>query len=84
MLKTEAKGRGFKQRPRNLANVYALENNVLSLLLHKVNHNAEKKKKKKKKMAGTIFDLIAITLLIPTRTIHFYKKTLVSGHGRLS
>ena len=33
------------------------------------------KKKKKKKSPGTIFDLIAITLLIPTRTIHFYKKS---------
>ena len=28
MLKTEAKGRGFLQFPRNLANVNALENNV--------------------------------------------------------
>ena len=26
-----------------------------------------------KKLPGTIFDLISMTLLIPTRTIHFYK-----------
>ena len=29
--------------------------------------------KKQQKCPGTIFDLIAITLLIPTRTSHFYK-----------
>ena len=42
LLKTEAEGRGFQQLPRNLTNVYALENYVWSLLLHKSNHNAEK------------------------------------------
>ena len=31
--------------------------------------------KNNKKLPGTIFNLIAITLLIPTRTIHFYKKS---------
>ena len=69
MLKAEAEGRGFQQLPRYLANVNALENNVWSLLLHKFNYNA----KKYQKCPGTIFYLIAITLLIPTRTIHFYK-----------
>ena len=37
MLKTEAVGRGFQHLPRDLANVYVLENNVGSLLLHKFN-----------------------------------------------
>ena len=37
MLKTEAVGRGFHHLPRDLANVNVLENNVWSLLLHKVN-----------------------------------------------
>ena len=32
--------------------------------------------KNNKKLSGTIFNLIAITLLIPIRTIHFYKKSL--------
>ena len=34
VLKTEAGGRGFQQLPRDLANVDALKNHVLSLLLH--------------------------------------------------
>ena len=70
MLKTEAEGRGFQHLPRDLANVYALENNVCSLSLHKFNHNAEKNNKND---LIAILDLIAITLLIHTRTIHFYK-----------
>ena len=37
MLKTEAVGRGFQHLPRDLANVNVLENNVRSLLLHKIN-----------------------------------------------
>ena len=35
VLKTEAEGRGFQQLPKDLANVNALKNHVLSLLLHK-------------------------------------------------
>ena len=35
VLKTEAEGLGFQHLPRNLANVYALKNHVMSLLLHK-------------------------------------------------
>ena len=37
MLKTEAVCRGFQHLPRDLANVYVLENNISSLLLHKFN-----------------------------------------------
>ena len=35
VLKTEAEGCGFQHLPRDLANVNALKNHVLSLLLHK-------------------------------------------------
>ena len=35
VLKTETKGRGFQHLPRDLVNVNALKNHVLSLLLHK-------------------------------------------------
>ena len=37
VLKTEAKGRGFQQLPRDLANINVLENNVWSLLLNNFN-----------------------------------------------
>ena len=35
VLKTEAEGRGFQHLPWDLANINALKNHVLSLLLHK-------------------------------------------------
>ena len=35
VLKTEAEGRSFQHLPKDLANVNALKNHVLSLLLHK-------------------------------------------------
>ena len=58
----------FQQFPRDLANVNALENNVWSLLLHKFNHNT----KKITKIAEHYFRPHR-KLLIPTRTIQFYK-----------
>ena len=80
MLKTEAEGRGFQQLLRDLANVNALENNVWSLLLHEINHNAEKNNKISRALFST-------SLQLPCWFLHALSisiKILVPGHGRLS
>ena len=84
LLKTSAFGLGFQHLPRDmanglgfqhllwdLANVNALENNVDRCYCI----NSTTMLKSNKKWPCTILHLIATTLPIPTRTIHFYKNS---------
>ena len=73
VLKTEAEGRGFQHLPRDLANVNALKNHVLSLLLHK------------KMKTFAIFRVISCTILCRLFTdvsrTQFPRTRLVLGPG---
>ena len=69
MLKTEAEGRGFQ----HFRGIWQTLMHWKTMFDRCYCINSTTMLKNYKKLPGTVFDLIAITLLIPTRTIHFYK-----------